>query len=462
MATNTTVVVYDLKTQQIYRVESANLLKHHVIVNDTSGQITAIGQTILDARNQDNADGEEETPTATNTTVLVYNNKTQQISRIESDDVRKYHTIVQDTSGMTTPTGEFILENIGDINKEKAFAELKRKRLKKYGEKIQGGVLRYPAELLTEHTDYLQIDIERYQEIGSNYITSTGSSGRYVIGTAKQNRAGGTSSKKLSKKPLINAGTILLPIPSNIEDSNNVVYGDSSLNGLAAAGVSSVEAGMVGLGGFLGSGGTNKIDFTELKDNISNRLAAGLGGGDKDTAMATASDVITKKLVSEAVNIFGANVTTQQLLARSTGEILNPNMELLFSDVTVRNFRFNFKLTPRNPKEAQQVKLIIRAFKRNMAPQAQGGVQGAGNFFLRSPNVFKIRYRSGNKDHPFLNKFKQCFLTGVQTTYTGEGVYSTYDDRTPVSILLDLSFKEIQPIYDIDYDTRPGNRAVGY
>ena len=341
-------------------------------------------------------------------------------------------------------------------------ADLRRKRLKKYGEKIQGGVLRYPAEALTEHTDYLQIDIERYEAIGSNYITSTGSSGRYVIGTAKQNRAGGTTSKKLSKKPLINAGTILLPIPSNIEDSNNVVYGDSSLNGLAAAGVSSVEAGMVGLGAFLGSGGTNKIDFTELKDNISNRLAAGLGGGDKDTAMATAGDVITKKLVSEAVNIFGANVTTQQLLARSSGEILNPNMELLFSDVTIRNFRFNFKLTPRNPKEAQQVKLIIRAFKRNMAPQAQGGVQGAGNFFLRSPNVFKIRYRSGNKDHPFLNKFKQCFLTGVQTTYTGEGVYSTYDDRTPVSIILDLSFKEIQPIYDIDYDTRPGNRAVGY
>ena len=357
---------------------------------------------------------------------------------------------------------EIIAKEKANEARKASIEDQRKKRQKKYGEKIQGGVLRYPAEALTEHTDYLQIDIERYEAIGSNYITSTGSSGRYVIGNAKQNRAGGTSSKKLSKKPLINAGTILLPIPSNIEDSNNVVYGDSSLNGLAAAGVSSVEAGMVGLGAFLGSGGTNKIDFTELKDNISNRLAAGLGGGDKDTAMATASDVITKKLVSEAVNIFGANVTTQQLLARSSGEILNPNMELLFSDVTVRNFRFNFKLTPRNPKEAEQVKLIIRAFKRNMAPQAQGGVQGAGNFFLRSPNVFKIRYRSGNKDHPFLNKFKQCFLTGVQTTYTGEGVYSTYDDRTPVSIILDLSFKEIQPIYDIDYDTRPGNRAVGY
>jgi len=338
--------------------------------------------------------------------------------------------------------------------------ELKRKRLSKYGAKIQGGVLRYPAEALTEHTDYLQIDIERYEAIGSNYITSTGSSGRYVVGNAKQNRAGGTTSKKLSKKPLINAGTILLPIPSNIEDSNNVVYGDSSLNGLAAAGVSAVEAGMVDIGGVISGQGT--VDFSKMVGDVKDKLTTGLGGGDKEIAMATAGDVITKKLISEAVNIFGGNVTTQQLLTRDTGEILNPNMELLFSDVTIRNFRFNFKLTPRNPKEAEQVKLIIRAFKRNMAPQAQGGVQGAGNFFLRSPNIFKIRYRSGNKDHPFLNKFKQCFLTGVQTTYTGEGVYSTYDDRTPVSILLDLSFKEIQPIYDIDYDKRPGTGAVGY
>ena len=178
--------------------------------------------------------------------------------------------------------------------------------------------------------------------------------------------------------------------------------------------------------------------------------------------MLVAGDIVTKKLAAEAVNIFGANVTVNQLLARGTGEILNPNMELLFSDVTIRNFRFSFKLTPRNPKEAEQVKLIIRAFKRNMAPQAQGGVSGSGNFFLRAPNVFKLRYRTGNRDHPFLNKFKQCFLTDMQTTYTGDNVYSTYDDGTPVSMQLDLSFKEIQPIYDIDYDERPGSSAVGY
>ena len=55
------------------------------------------------------------------------------------------------------------------------------------------------------------------------------------------NRAGRRSSNRLSTKPLINAGTIILPIPANLSDSNNVQYGDSRLNGLAAVGVEALN-----------------------------------------------------------------------------------------------------------------------------------------------------------------------------------------------------------------------------
>ena len=332
-------------------------------------------------------------------------------------------------------------------------------RLKKYGKRKQGGILRYPAESLTQHADYLQIDIERYAEIGkTSYVSDTGGSSRYVIGTRKQNRAGMTSGVSLTRRPLINDGTILLPIPSNVSDANNVSYGESKLNGLAAAGISAAEsAANKGLDALLGGKSFDiKNDVDDLGKKIVNMM-----GGDGSTAAITTADVITKQLTASAVNIFDANVTANQLLARSNGEIINPNLEILFSDVTLRNFAFRYKLTPRNKYEAEQVKLIIRAFKRNMAPQAIGS-DGASDFFLRSPNVFKLRYRSGNKDHPFLNKFKQCFLSDMQTRYTGEGTYSTYDDGTPVSIELNLSFKEIQPIYDIDYDEFPGTGAVGY
>ena len=385
---------------------------------------------------------------------------------------KEYKTVLEDDAGLLyeldgvtpyVPAGSNENSEVSEEDKNNSstnLKDIKRKRLSKYGRKKQGGVLRYPAELLTEHADYLQIDIERYEAIGSTYVNRSGGSDRYVTGNIVTNRAGRTTSARLSRKPLINAGTILLPIPAQLQDSNNVVYGDSKLNGLAAAGVSALESTMTGLGAKLANS-DNEFNLTGQTEEFAEALRKGFGNNNQ-SALTNAADLVTKKLAAEAVNIFGANVTPNQLLARGNGEILNPNMELLFSDVTIRNFRFSFKLTPRNKKEAEQVKLIIRAFKRNMAPQAQGGVANGSQFFLRTPNIFKLRYRSGNKDHPFLHKFKQCFLTDMQTTYTADGVYSTYEDGTPVSMQMDLSFKELQPIYDVDYDTKPGDRAVGY
>ena len=44
-----------------------------------------------------------------------------------------------------------------------------------------------------------------------------------------------------------------------------------------------------------------------------------------------------------------------------------------------------------------------------------------------------------------------------------EKVYSaTYEDATPVSMILDLSFKELEPVYDVDYDSEQGQGGVGY
>lgn len=461
MATNTTVLVYDLKTQKIYRVESANTLKHHVIIQDTSGQTTPTGEVILSnlsTEKEDNADKSDNNQWLKDQlkeyNVPVLENQNQVDQFLGGEKVDGFPQF--DGSSTEAQQGVKFGATVKDVRKE---------RLARYGKKRRGGVLRYPAESLTEHTDYLQIDIEKYQEIGPTLINAAGSGARYVIGNFTQNRANRTTPGRLSRRPLINAGTILLPIPSNLQDSNNVVYGDSRMNGLAAAGVNAVGGAMAGIGEAIGSGFTgpdrDKFGLESVKNNLKDEIFREFGRN-STTALQTAADVITKQFAADAVNIFGANVTVNQLLARGNGEILNPNMELLFSDVTIRNFRFSFKLTPRNPKEAEQVRLIIRAFKRNMAPQAQGGVAGSGNFFLRTPNVFKLRYRSGSKDHPFLNKFKQCFLTDMQTTYTGDGVYATYDDGTPVSMQLDLSFKEIQPIYDVDYDEKPGTGAVGY
>ena len=161
--------------------------------------------------------------------------------------------------------------------------------------------------------------------------------------------------------------------------------------------------------------------------------------------------------------VIGGALTRDAVFARTKGEILNQNVELLFNGVTIRSFKFSFKLTPRGPKEAQQVGLIINAFKRNMAAKIPGGKDSVGSAnFLGTPNVFELTYKQGNQAHPFLHTFKQCVLTDMSVNYTGEGTYATYAGTlgAPVSMVLELGFKELEPIYDLDYnDDLPG---VGY
>jgi len=341
---------------------------------------------------------------------------------------------------------------ISDYAKDKWLYGNRTKRKKR---KIQDGILRYPLQSLTSSTDYLQIDIGNYEPVGERYINKPGSSKRYVTSTS---RGSSNSTAHLSTRPLINAGTILLPIPSQIKDTNTAAYNDSKMNGMAATFAAASEDLMNINWSGKGEEGDVASQLAKLGEEAIGEAIGGVGNIDFIKMR------LKKQFAAQAVSLFDKNVNPEDMLARSNGEILNPHMELLFSGPTLRNFRFSFKFTPRNELEAQQVKLIIRAFKQNMAPKVRGsaGGSGSGSWFLKTPNIFKIQYKSGNRNHPFLNKFKQCFLTNVDTSYTADGTYTTYDDGTPTSMLLDLAFKETEPIYDDDYDEGPGTEGVGY
>ena len=392
------------------------------------------------------------------------NNSLSTQELVDRDNARYGNTFPQGSIGISKEGEKQATKQKEEKKNEPFFKPIRTKPFGKYSTRRQGGVLRYPMELMTQETDYLQIDIQKYIPL-KNYLSTPGTGQRYVTGNNFSNRAGRRTTPNLTTKPLINDGTILLPIPSDLKDVNAVKYDTDTLNGLQAVGAQLAEGGIEGvqklIGTFFSKDGASERQkiLDQLKAEGSTALAntvAGIGG------MEAVDNFANKRFASQILGLFGGNVTASGLLARGNGEIINPNMELLFGGPTLRNFRFQFKMTPRNEKEAQQVKLIIRAFKRNMAPMAQGGTVNSGSFFLKTPNVFNLRYRTGNKNHPFLNRFKQCFLSDMSVSYTGEGIYSTYEDGTPVSMILDLSFKETQPIYDVDYDERPGTEAVGY
>jgi len=303
--------------------------------------------------------------------------------------------------------------------------------------------LRYPDSEIYEDTDYLQIRIVKYktvrqvnEEIGLNTIVGT------------------PGSRRNSAKDSL--GTILLPVPPSVQDSNAVNYQGSNLDSVTAAavtGVTDIMKSGQGLG-------------TDPRAAINKMLEKG-DAAFKDTIKAaggieTIVDLLTKSLASQAVGVFGGNVTVDQLLARNDGVIFNPNMELLFNGPSLRNFAFSFKMTPRSRTEGEKVKQIIRTFKFHMAPQVTA--EGDGNLFLKTPNIFELSFMQGGSPHKFLNKFKQCFLSNVSVNYTGEGTHATYGDGTPISLVMTLQFQEIEPIYDIDYigDNDDFIGGVGY
>ena len=304
-------------------------------------------------------------------------------------------------------------------------------------------VYRYPYTMIAESTDYLQIDVVEYESIAQ------------LSGGSLTNVAGSRRNRGKNKSK-----TILLPIPSNISDTNAARYGSSELNSIAGAAIG-------GIVGIMEAGGAYSKGFDEGNQAIADgfkiaasNTAAAAGG------IAGLQGFFTRQAAASAAGILGANITPNQILARTTGEILNPNMELLFNGPTLRSFKFSFKMTPRNTEEAGEIKQIINCFKQSMAPKvgsntAEINEAGGTNTFLRTPNVFELRYRQGKDEHQFLNKFKQCFLESISVNYTADGAYATYDDGTPVSMVMDLSFKEIEPVYDVDY-TEESYRGVGY
>ena len=240
----------------------------------------------------------------------------------------------------------------------------------------------------------------------------------------------GASEKIKGTTPLF---YVELPIPQDVNDSNSVTWSDDNMNIFQIAGLAAVSSIAKG-----------EFSFEDAKNLIQAGIANdALGGEDL-------KDNLTAIISGKAIDALGNNVNTGSALGRQTGSILNSNLELLFNGVNLRTFPFSINFSPRNAGESQMVKYIIRAFKSSMAAKKNSEV-AQGGAFLSAPDVFSLEYRHQSTTHPFLNSFKHCALTGMNVNYTQSGTYATYGDGTPVNLRMNLTFKELNPIYFEDY-----------
>ena len=238
---------------------------------------------------------------------------------------------------------------------------------------------------------------------------------------------------------------IELPIPQEVNDSNSVTWGEDKVNALELAALSVASSAM---GGGIGEMAGAAVEALNSGVNIP-----GLGPDTQDAVRAAIS--------GKALNALGSQVSAESVIARSTGQILNNNLELLFQGVNLRSFPFSITFSPRSPKESKVVKSIIKSLKMSMAPKAGEFNENAQGIFLKSPDVFQLDYLRDGRNHPFLNSFKLAALTGMTVNYTNAGTYASYEDGTPVNIRMNLTFKELNPIYHEDYLQGPAGEGVG-
>jgi len=293
--------------------------------------------------------------------------------------------------------------------------------------------LRYPASPnITDDTDYVLFEFYRYkppyrdrQTTGTPIGTIDSSEGS--VNAVLSNFGGSIDyndqAQYADSQRAAGYNNIIMYMPEDISTGFRAQWGGKNLTNFAAGALRAA-----------GAKGFNKIG------------AAGealVSGATNLPYMAGA------KIIREIVQATsGDSLSNDDVFGAISGAILNPNTELLFSGVDMRNFQLNFKLVPRDATEAAMCNAIVGHFKKASLPDrvpekifgnANGDVK---KNFIGAPKLVRVSFMSGADEHPQLPKFKMCALTQVDVNYTPDGVYATYVGGQPVAMNLTLNFQE--------------------
>tara|TARA_B100001109_G_C18842133_1_gene465015 strand:+ start:87 stop:1406 length:1320 start_codon:yes stop_codon:yes gene_type:complete len=227
-------------------------------------------------------------------------------------------------------------------------------------------------------------------------------------------------------------GSVTLPVPNSVTDANNCSWGQDTMN---AAQIASSQIAM---------------------DTIQKGAEGGLSATEKAIAAGKADvggvkDAVAQYFVGQATGV-------KSILARTKGQVINPNLELVFGGPQLRPFNFTFKMSPRDENESIIIRKIIRLFKQSMAVK-----RSESQLFLKAPNTYKLQFIRGasRSEHQFLPLIKECAMTGFNVNYTPDGNYATYRNSAMVAVELTFSFQELEPIFNSDYQN-DGDSSIGF
>ena len=277
---------------------------------------------------------------------------------------------------------------------------------------IPSGNLRYPATQVDSNTDYVKIKFHEY-----NPPFSTG--GFSDSGLRGYNRS-------ISELGPQIGGDVFLYMPQDISAQYGATWSDMNFSNIARTALGSTGAA------FNGEFGAAAVTAIEgAKQSILNGVSKGT--------------VFAKGLSEVLQSTNFGNVSVNDIFSGITGQIFNPNTEVIYKGPKMRGFSLEFKMVPSNDKESKDIKDIIRLFKYAMLP-SYGNGSGIVSF-VRVPAIADVSFMRGNTENMDVTQFKPCAMADLDISYTPDGAWATYADGSPVATTLKATFQELKMVY---------------
>jgi hypothetical protein len=126
--------------------------------------------------------------------------------------------------------------------------------------------------------------------------------------------------------------------------------------------------------------------------------------------------------------------TAVKEVLKSAGKSYNPNKQLYFNEVTMREFSVTFSLAPMSMNDANNIRTAFRSLVYSAAPDV-----ASDSFFFTYPSMFNFMvYTNGTK----LLERNNLAITAVNLDLASDGNLTWHQDGFPTALQLSVSFKE--------------------
>lgn len=289
------------------------------------------------------------------------------------------------------------------------------------------GSLSYPKAEINANTDWVKITFYEYKAPYSTQVIEANSDSTSISSYNTSANAG------LNRQ----GPEIRLYMPEDVGAKYGANWGDKNISNFGRA---VLRAGGQAMGQAFTPGGITGAILKPIQE-----ITQGMG--------EAAGNFMTKgtgtiKAIQETLSKtnFDPSLSFDDVLGGITGQILNPNTEVLYTGPQMRGFGLSFKMAPRNAAEAEEIKNIITAFKYAILPKFNGD-KSQVRAFVGVPNIVDVSFMKGSSEHPFVTQYKPCAITGFDVSYTPDGAWATLPNGSPVATTIGIEFKELKMLY---------------